>query len=305
MDADTPEVLASQHAVTVPKNGSKTVSAISNVAGAVITYAVTTALTGVSVTNAGVISAGTTAGTAVITVTATYDGVTKSEQITLEYKAAQTFDYITVADVLAADNDTVVTVIGIVGPSLVNQTGFYLFDGSKFIAVTTTADIMATVELGQEVILTGTKVRRVKTNDAGEPYDCYGQTHIKDAVILANNYGSHTYTTEEFVTDLTIEQFSSLDKTVDYSTTAYLLEAKVFIQGYNVKLQSLDGSISVNLYSSGAGQYAFLQQYNGQVITVEIAACNWNSKTYWACCVLAVVHEDGTKTYNTLNFDTN
>ena len=73
MDANTPQVLASQHAVTVPKNGSKTVPAISNVAGAVITYAVTTALTGVSVTNAGVISAGTTAGTAVITVTATYD----------------------------------------------------------------------------------------------------------------------------------------------------------------------------------------------------------------------------------------
>ena len=73
MDAETPQVLASQHAVTVAKNGSKTVPAISNVADAVITYAVTTALTGVSVTNAGVISAGTTAGTAVITVTATYD----------------------------------------------------------------------------------------------------------------------------------------------------------------------------------------------------------------------------------------
>ena len=70
---ETPQVLASQHAVTVAKNGSKTVPAISNVAGAVITYAVTTALSGVSVTNAGVISAGTTAGTAVITVTATYD----------------------------------------------------------------------------------------------------------------------------------------------------------------------------------------------------------------------------------------
>ena len=73
MDAETPQVLASQHAVTVAKNGSKTVPAICNVAGAVITYAVTTALSGVSVTNAGVISAGTTAGTAVITVTATYD----------------------------------------------------------------------------------------------------------------------------------------------------------------------------------------------------------------------------------------
>ena len=69
----TPQVLASQHAVTVAKNGSKTVPAICNVADAVITYAVTSALSGVSVTNAGVISAGTTAGTAVITVTATYD----------------------------------------------------------------------------------------------------------------------------------------------------------------------------------------------------------------------------------------
>ena len=73
MDANTPQVLASQHAVTVAKNGSKTVPAICNVADAVITYAVTSALSGVSVTNAGVISAGTTAGTAVITVTATYD----------------------------------------------------------------------------------------------------------------------------------------------------------------------------------------------------------------------------------------
>ncbi len=73
MDANTPSVLASQHAVVVPKNGSKTVPAICSVEGATITYAVTTALTGVSVTNAGVISAGTTAGTAVVTVTATYD----------------------------------------------------------------------------------------------------------------------------------------------------------------------------------------------------------------------------------------
>ena len=88
MDADTPEVLASQHAVTVPKNGSKTVSAISNVAGAVITYAVTTALSGVSVTNAGVISAGTTAGTAVVTVTATLpDDSTVTDTITVTVPA--------------------------------------------------------------------------------------------------------------------------------------------------------------------------------------------------------------------------
>ena len=88
MDAETPQVLASQHAVTVPKNGSKTVPAISNVAGAVITYAVTTALSGVSVTNAGVISAGTTAGTAVVTVTATLpDESTVTDTITVTVPA--------------------------------------------------------------------------------------------------------------------------------------------------------------------------------------------------------------------------
>ncbi|MBR2016432.1 MAG: phage major capsid protein [Prevotella sp.] len=88
MDADTPQVLASQHAVTVAKNGSKTVPAICNVAGAVITYAVTTALSGVSVTNAGVISAGTTAGTAVVTVTATLpDDSTVTDTITVTVPA--------------------------------------------------------------------------------------------------------------------------------------------------------------------------------------------------------------------------
>lgn len=41
-------------------------------------------------------------------------------------------EYITVADVIKADVDSTITVKGIVDPSLVNQTGFYLFgeDGS-------------------------------------------------------------------------------------------------------------------------------------------------------------------------------
>ena len=84
MDANEPSVLASQHAVVVPKNGSKTVPAICSDPAATITYAVTTALTGVSVTNAGVISAGTTAGTAVVTVTATLpDESTVTDTITV------------------------------------------------------------------------------------------------------------------------------------------------------------------------------------------------------------------------------
>ena len=38
-------------------------------------------------------------------------------------------------------------------------------------------------------------------------------------------------------------------------------------------------------------------------MTVEVAACNWNSKDYYTGCALAVRNADGTKILNTLNFD--
>jgi hypothetical protein len=54
------------------KGETHTLTAVCNVPDAVITYAVTTALSGTSVNSStGVITAGSTAGTAVITVTAT------------------------------------------------------------------------------------------------------------------------------------------------------------------------------------------------------------------------------------------
>ena len=40
----------------------------------------------------------------------------------------------------------------------------------------------------------------------------------------------------------------------------------------------------------------------GEEITVEIAACDWNSKGYKGC-ILAIVLPDGTKIINTLNFN--
>ena len=57
------------------------------------------------------------------------------------------------------------------------------------------------------------------------------------------------------------------------------------------------------LYSSSSSQYNWLKAYAGQTITVEVAPCNWNEKTSYRGCVLAVVNEDGSKIYNTLNFN--
>ena len=85
----------------------------------------------------------------------------------------------------------------------------------------------------------------------------------------------------------------------------YTIKATVEVGGsaYYTNIKLTSGSTSVNLYCSSAAQYKWLQAYAGQEITMEIAPCNWNSKSYYTGCVLAVINEDGTKVYNTLNFD--
>ncbi|MBO7170648.1 MAG: hypothetical protein J6W28_05670, partial [Clostridia bacterium] len=71
----------------------------------------------------------------------------------------------------------------------------------------------------------------------------------------------------------------------------------------NCNLTDANGN-KVTLYCSSGKQYGFLKQFAGQEVTIELAACNWNNKTFWAGCVLSVIAEDG-KVINTLNFDNN
>ena len=55
------------------------------------------------------------------------------------------------------------------------------------------------------------------------------------------------------------------------------------------------------LYTGGA-QYSWLADYDGQVVSVELAICNWNSKTdKMRGCIVAVT-VDGQRIVNTLNF---
>ena len=81
--------------------------------------------------------------------------------------------------------------------------------------------------------------------------------------------------------------------TVEFVETAYYSTLNITSNGVTLKL-----------YMSGAGQYSWLKAYTGQEVTLEIAPCNWNNKTdEGRGCVLAVVHADGSKTVNTLNFN--
>ena len=237
-------------------------------------------------------------GKATVTVTGSYGGKTFEQKVEISAEiATEEVKAPTVAETIAVSVGQEVTVKGIVGPSLVNKVGFYLIDDTGIIAVLTDEATMSTLKIGQEVVLSG--VRHLNTKDAS-----YGQTCIKDAKVVTNNYGDHDYNTSFFVTDKTIADFYTLDVNTDYTTTVFVLKATVVVEEsqYYSNILLSDGTNKVRLYSSSAKQYNWLKAYAGQEVTVEMAACNWNSKNYYTGCVLAVRNADGTKTLNELNF---
>ena len=247
-------------------------------------------------------------GTATVTITGSYGGIEYSDVIEVTVLDPEKIDSITVAEAITAAVDSTVTVRGIVGPSVVNKSGFYLFgeDGSVISVLVNDLTQFAGLEIGNEVILTGMRERYVKYDSATYA----GQTCIVNAEIIANLYGKNEYSTAKFVTDKTVEELrNTLDQTVDYSTTVFVVEAIVnYVETpyyTSLSLMSTTGSTTITLYCSGADQYSWLVDHAGETVTLELAACNWNDKNFWAFCALSAVTEDGEKIYNTLNFDNN
>ena len=162
------------------------------------------------------------------------------------------------------------------------------------------ASAVKELSVGNEVIIEGTR----HVNTKGNP-GYFGQSCLKDSKILTNNFGSHEYPTDLFITGKTLTEIAGLDIEVDYTTKCFITTAKVVVEETkfytNIYLVAEDGT-QLRLYSSSASQYNWLKAYAGQTITVELAVCNWNDKDYYTGCVLAVITEDG-KVYNTLNFN--
>lgn len=242
-------------------------------------------------------------GKATLTITATHGDNTATKTIEIRVNENVEADSITVAEAISAKIGDEVVVKGIVGPSLVNQTGFYLIDESGVIAVITDNDNLAEVQLGNEVIVRGTRATR-KKDAASEAY--FGQSNLDNSKVLSNDYGKHDYSTATFITDKTLSDLQAIPVTDDATTTVYVLKAKVKVvdaQYYSNIYLTFDGAEhDFTLYCSSANQYSWLKAYNGQEVTVEIALCNWNSKNYYTGCVLALIKEDGTKICNELNF---
>ena len=247
---------------------------------------------------------GNTYGKANVTITATLGEKSVSKTIVVENAEAPKVNYITVADAIESADDEIITVIGIVGPSLVNQnTGFYLFgeDGSMIAVKLVDKSGFEGLSIGNEIIIQGKRLTR-KKDSAATTY--FGQTCIEEATIIANNKGNHDYSTDKFITDKTLADVAEFEVTDDHSTEVYVLTGKLtFPSGYGQVSISDGKGNSIGFYASGTTQYNFLKDYANQEVTLEIALCNWNSKTYWAGCVLAIRLADGTKIVNTLNFN--
>lgn len=241
-----------------------------------------------------ILNCGTTSGTADVRVVGTYNGKTYEETVTITVVNDSTnYDYVSVEDAIAAENETTVTVHGIVGPSLVNQSGFYLIDETGAIAVRVEATEFEGLQIGHEVIVEGT---RTITKDGG------GQICIDSATILANKYGNTEYSTNSFITGKTLADICGLTDTPEQTTSVYVITAKITKGGnaYYTNFYLEDGTNSLTLYASSGKQYSWLEQFVDQTVTVEVAVCDWNAKGIKGC-VIAVHTEDG-KVLNELNF---
>ena len=233
-------------------------------------------------------------GTAIVTITATYGDITYSETLEITVKANEEISYIGVADAIKAENNSTVTVHGIVGPSLANQTGFYLIDETGAIPVRVAKTAFEGLEIGHEIIVQGT---RTITKDGG------GQICIDSATIVSNAYGSNSYSTESFITGKTVADICALTDSADETVSVYVVTGSIsrVVGGYSTNTYVVDGDNQFMLYAGGPAQYAWLDDYTGETVTIELAICDWNAKGLKGC-VLSITLADGTKLYNEYNF---
>ena len=235
-------------------------------------------------------------GTATVTVSSTYNGKTYSETVDVVVNIIDLGSYVNVNAAINSATGTVVTVRGIVGPSLVNQVGFYLIDETGAVPVKL-ADTtkLANIKIGNDIVLKGT---RNVTRDGN------GQIVIENCEIIANLYGDYDYSTASFTTNKTLAEitasYKDYDSAKDHLTTVqtYVVEVTVKFNAQNITLVDSNGN-SIMLYTGNVDQYSWLKAYDGQTITVELALCNWNNRGIKGC-VLAVYTNDG-KTINQLH----
>ena len=239
-----------------------------------------------------------------VTLKGSYNGKNASIVTQIQVLVVNIPDVKTVAQAIAAEDGEIVTVRGVVMSSVIVQTAFYINDGTGVIAVRTDSATIANIKPGNEIAVQGTR-KHVKKDGSSN----VGQSCIDDATLLANFNGNHQYDESTFVTDMSIDdilKYSGDQATVDRSTTVFVAECKLTVVATNYYtnyyLSNADNSSKFLLYaSSGATQYGAFNVFVDKTITATFMLCDWNSKGYYAACLVSATDGE-TTVVNTYNF---
>lgn len=213
----------------------------------------------------------------------------------------------------AADGDTV-KIRGIVAASILNkQKSFYVTDDNGVIAClvdkthsTVLNDFI--INSGDEVVLEGIKRHKKNDKDATDKGQAYLEISKFYGVISCDN----TIKNPNVITNKTFADLHDVDRTAEYSRQLYSLNVYYYTDGQNVaciyeskaaydRKQNGEDVDYITIYKGGYPQVAFLKDFENKEVTMTLALCNWNNKTYAAICPFSAT--DGTKTaYNTFSY---
>ena len=243
-------------------------------------------------------------GVVTITITASFNGVRESIDVALTLENKEIPDTISVKEAIEAADNTKVTVRGIVMSGLVVQTGFYINDGTGVIAVRCDSDTIKEINLGDEVIISGTKTHVLKAGTTGQ----IGQICIDEAKLELNLFGDNDYSTTPFK-EITFNELYELMAKIneDYTTQVYVVKCHVikYETNYYTNYELSDdatGTHYLTLYAANKSQYAPYEVFIGKgEVTVTVMLCNWNSKTPYKGCLISVT-DGSTSVLNDYNF---
>lgn len=239
-------------------------------------------------------------GTANVTITAKYGSYTATRTLTIKVEAESVYETITVADAVEKEDETEVTVKGVVTCGQQNKPAvFFLTDETGIVAVEfANAASMAEINVGDEVVIKGKKSHSTNKGNVTE------QVYIYEAELLANYYGNKEYSTESFV-EVTVEQLLTLakDMTVPQTTTGYIVKGKITkldAQYYINYYFGKDATDRIQFYGGSGTQFNWLlDEYLDQEITVEIVMCDWSNKSDSYRFTIVAIHTADGKVINT------
>ena len=243
-------------------------------------------------------------GEARINIRASYSGASVNTVASFQVINVDLPETMSIANAISAADDETVTVRGIVMSSLINQTGFYLNDGTGVIAVRTDSTTIKNIGIGNDVVMQGKKTHFKATTTN------LGQNCIDGATLVANLMGNHEYSKAPFVTDKTFDEIYAYKDTTgtdDYTCTVFVVQCylrkNVGSYSTNYYLSNADHSKEFYLYAGSGSQYAAFDAFSdgSTLLTVEFALCNWNTKTDYRACIISAT--DGETTIlNNYNF---